>query len=171
MTHMKWFDNNYIWLKTWIDKAMPYGDTYLGTKPMQIIKTICRSRLRFTGNPDKRIVDASYFLPDILAFTREAHIRSILQSAVFGTTSISPREGTGIDFRMVSSYLEQKLRLPTRQSFAQILYLEGNGVCRWMQEYYFPYRGRDSECIPYYMILSEYMLITSKRDLPRRELK
>jgi len=84
MTHTKWFSNNYVWLRAWIDKALPYGDICIGTKQMQIIKTVCKSRLRITCDPDGRVIDASYFSPKMLEHTKEEHIRGILQSAIFG---------------------------------------------------------------------------------------
>ena len=60
------------------------------------------------------------------------HIDMILQTAVFGVGS-TIAQSSGEPRRSMSGFVEQKGRLPTPHDRVEMVYLEGNGLKRWME--------------------------------------
>jgi hypothetical protein len=158
-----WYEKNEHSLQQWIENAKPYDNYRYAGLPMQIFKDL----LTLPGEVDPHYkVKPEEFNPRDVFHVTERHRFNILNAAVFSLSSISQSEGQGIPRTMMGYYQQQK-HLPTPTSKALIVYLAGNGIKRWLTDYYFTYAVYDESGNPTYfrayMILSECLMLCGNK--------
>ncbi len=158
-------EKNYDWLIKWIENAKPSNDRV----GMQIFKNGVRAKAIIVDDkykePDKLEIK-NLFDKNIIEYVKREHVRNILSAAVFsiGSTTMASK-GSGVCF--MEGFLNKFGRLPTKKDKVVINYLEGNGITRWMGEYYgiLPYKSgeiyyltddiKPDFVVPFYLIQSE----------------
>lgn len=120
---------NYSWLSKWIDNAEPcdnYGDMQIfknGKKLEPVYKKLSQDEI-------KKLFDVAE-----IESIKKAHIHNILMACVFsvGSTTMAA-EGSQITF--MDGFVNKYKRLPNKKDEVVINYLAGNGIVRWLKEFY-----------------------------------
>ena len=138
---MEWFNENRHWLESWIDNAVPYNDFHPG---MQIFKTVYSlyptRETRYYKNIKERNLSKM-----------QEHKCDLLLSGLFGIGGTRIVEkwrkleenahpvGSGyppqdyMEIKFLDGFINQTGRYPVEEDKVRFVYLEGNGITRWLR--------------------------------------